>query len=425
MITGDKIESFLATVVKVLLEPKDFEDLKKDEDYIMLYNNNSSFFQENGKEKNTSYLGAIVWNADYSIKKPNYAFPFDKNNITYPIEGETVLILQIGKVYYWLPYSKTQYPNYRQDYITLKKSKQREYSDAANANINNDYKETNQTGTTNKNSKTENEITNQKQYKSDEKIKYLKPYIGDTIITGRLGNTIRLSQNFKNGDKSPVIIIRNGQSETTTNKPIGELVEEDINNDGSSVYVTSGNVNVPLDFSKIDKVNNKQAWKEFPESDRLLGHQLYVNSDRIVLSAKASEFIILSKGNSGVITDGNFSIDTKKSVFVNTEDTVEFLSKNDNYVVMSPTKGGKIYIGKKIDNTNELSTTPTKDTDVQQMVLGNVLVSIIEELITAINQQQYLTPSGPSKIGPENIKSFNEIKNKLNTVLSNRVYLSK
>jgi hypothetical protein len=426
MITGSNIESFLATAVKVLTEPKDFEELKKNDDYILLYNNNSSFFKdETGKEKNTSYLGSIIWNVDYSIKKPNYAFPFDKNNITYPIEGETVTILKIDEVYYWLPYSRTQYPNYRQDYITLKKSKQREYTDSGNTLTTTDYKETRETGTTNRNFRSEETSAAQKQYKADEKIKYLKPYIGDTIITGRLGSSIRISQNFKNGDKSPLIIIRNGQSTISSNKPIGELIEEDINNDGTSIYISSGNINVPLDFSKVEKTKNKQAWKDFPESDNLIGHQLYINSDRVVLSSKASEFIIVSKGNSGVITDGNFTIDSKKSVFVNTEDVIEFQSKNDNYLTMSPIKGGKIYIGKRIENTNELSNPTTKDSEIQQMVLGNVLVGIIDELITAISQQQYLTPSGPTKIGPENLRAFNDIKRKLNTILSNRLLLSK
>lgn len=426
MITGSNIESFLATAVKVLLEPKDFEDLKKDEDYVMLYNNNSSFYKdETGKEKNTSYLGAIVWNADYSIKKPNYAFPFDKNNITYPIEGETVIILKVDNTFYWLPYSRTQYPNYRQDYITLKKSKQREYTDSGNNNTTKDYKETRETGTTNINTKSQDSTSSQKQYKSDEKVKYLKPYIGDTIITGRLGNSIRLSQNFKNEEKSPVIIIRNGQSDISTNKPIGELVEEDINNDGTSVYALSGKIKIPLDFSKIEKTKNKLAWKEFPESDNLQGHQLVLNSDRVVLSAKASEFVILSKGNSGIITDANFTIDSKKSMYVNTEDVVEFQSKNENYFTMSPIRGGKMYLGKRINSTDELPSSPNKDSDIQQMVLGNTLVSIIEELITAISQQQYLTPSGPTKPGPENLATFNQIKSKLNTILSNRLLLSK
>jgi hypothetical protein len=32
--------------------------------------------------------------------------------------------------------------------------------------------------------------------------------------------------------------------------------------------------------------------------------------------------------------------------------------------------------------------------------------------------QQYLTPSGPTKVGPENVPTLAKIKSKLNTVLS-------
>lgn len=424
MITGRNIESFLATVVKVLVEPKDFEELNKNSDYILLYNNNSSFFQdETGKEKNTSYLGAIVWNTDYSIKKPNYAFPFDKNNLTYPIEGETVILLKINKGYYYLPFSQTQYPNYRQDYITYKKSKLSDAKDIEDTSTSNDYKETKETGIVKKNTpKLENPAANDT-YKVSEKIKYLKPYKGDTILSGRLGNSIRLSQNYKNSNTSPIIIIRNGQSENITNQPIGFLAEEDINNDGSSVWLSSGEVNVPLDFSKITK--EKIAWKDFPESNALKGHQMFVASNRIVLCSKSQEFIILSKGNSGFITDGNFSIDTKKSVFVASDEKIEFQSLNDNYFLMASVRGGKIYIGKKINQDSEIPTSPTKDDVIQQMVLGNALVSILDEIITEILKQSYLTPAGPTKIGPENIAAFNNIKSRLNTILSQRLLLSK
>jgi len=77
-------------------------------------------------------------------------------------------------------------------------------------------------------------------------IKPLRPFEGDNILEGRLGNSIRLgstskqlnpwSQNGENSD--PIIIIRNGQfndiNDTTFNPNV-----EDINNDASSIYLTS------------------------------------------------------------------------------------------------------------------------------------------------------------------------------------------
>jgi hypothetical protein len=63
--------------------------------------------------------------------------------------------------------------------------------------------------------------------------------------------------------------------------------------------------------------------------------------------------------------------------------------------------------------------------DVQKMVLGGELVKLIGELIDAINKQTYLTPAGPTSVGPTNIASFNSIKSKLKTMLSSKNFLSK
>ena len=52
------------------------------------------------------------------------------------------------------------------------------------------------------------------------------------------------------------------------------------------------------------------------------------------------------------------------------------------------------------------------------MVKGQQLVDLLAELIDAIVAQNYLTPSGPTKIGPENVPAFRSIKSKLNNILS-------
>ena len=82
-------------------------------------------------------------------------------------------------------------------------------------------------------------------------IKPLRPFEGDNILEGRFGNTIRLgstskplnpwSQNGENSD--PIIIIRNGQYNDINDNTFNPNIE-DINNDDSSIYLTSNqNVN--------------------------------------------------------------------------------------------------------------------------------------------------------------------------------------
>ena len=66
---------------------------------------------------------------------------------------------------------------------------------------------------------------------------------------------------------------------------------------------------------------------------------------------------------------------------------------------------------------------------VQKMVLGGELVKIMQELIDAILNQVYWTPSGPSNYGmpngPVDPSEFTTIKSKLNKLLSSTNFLSK
>jgi len=96
-------------------------------------------------------------------------------------------------------------------------------------------------------------------------IKPLRPFEGDNILEGRLGNSIRLgstskplnpwSQNGENSD--PIIIIRNGQYNNINDETFNPNIE-DINNDDSSIYLTSNqNIN---DFKVSSK--NMQSYNK-------------------------------------------------------------------------------------------------------------------------------------------------------------------
>jgi hypothetical protein len=254
-------------------------------------------------------------------------------------------------------------------------------------------------------------------YSINERIKFLNPKQGDTIISGRVGNTIRFSELHLTEDgktPSPAIFIRNKQNPELDSKKIGELVDEDINKDGTSIYITSNKVKVPF---KEEIKKDKIAFKEFPNSKDLSGDQLFVNSDRVVLSSKANEFIIFGKGNTGVITDGNFSIDAEEDIYLHTNNNVTIHSAGANQIFLN-SENGKIYLGKNVNEGGAGS-------DVQKMVLGGELVKLMGELIDAITMQVYATSAGPTQTGPANIAAFKKIKGKLNTLLSAKNYLSK
>jgi hypothetical protein len=402
-------ETYLATVYRVYTESD--KSIKNDleKKLVPVYNDNNDF-----TDTDVRFLGAIEYRRESFINKEDYAFPFDKNNITYPLIGETVLILNIGNSHYWLPYSATQYPNFRESLLVSEVGREKNISTGNSESKNKNYTETKtgstgQTGTPKK--------SDEKRYKVNEKIKFLKPRSGDTIISGRVGNTIRFSEFFLTEDgktSSPGIFIRNKQNPQLDNSKIGTTIDEDINSDGTSVYFTSNKIKVPFK-ENINKT--KVAFKDYPNSEKLTGNQLFVNSDRVILSAKASEFIIFGKGNTGVITDGNYSIDAEREVYIHNRQNITIHSEGANQIFLN-SENGKIFLGK---NTG----AGDAGADVQKMVLGGELIKLMGELIDAINKQIYATPSGPTFQGPSNRFEFDVIKSKLRDILSSNNFLSK
>jgi hypothetical protein len=399
------MESFVATVKKVYTE---FDKPINENDFVST--NNADYI---GKNDNR-FLGAIEFYKESFINKQNIAYPFDKNNITYPIIGETIIIVEIANSSYWLPYSVSQIPNYREDIKVSQTTKEKDVLTPDSSNKNKNYSEVKSTHTTGE-KKTESEAS-KSQYKKNENIKFLKPKEGDTIISGRVGNTIRFSEFFLTEDgktSSPGIYIRNKQNPSLDNEKLGTLVDEDINKDGTSVYLTSNKSKIP--FKETIK-KQKVAFKEFPSSDKLKGDQFYLNSDRIVLSAKASEFIIFGKGNTGIITDGRFTIDADKEIYAHTNKDI-ILHTNKNIVLNSDTSG-VVYIG-KVGNPGGAGS------DVQRMVLSGELIDLMSEMLDAINKMVFATGVGPTGAGPHNSTIFTSIKQRLSKIQSSRNFLSK
>lgn len=58
------------------------------------------------------------------------------------------------------------------------------------------------------------------------------------------------------------------------------------------------------------------------------------------------------------------------------------------------------------------------DKEAEPIARAATLVNILKDLINEIKKQQFLTPSGPSKIGPENVPAFDTILSKLDTIKS-------
>ena len=99
------IKSFLATVDKVYPTGTPFESINRNDtgslDNVSIYNGNNKFAEYDSRK-----YGAITYNFEDTIAIDDIAHPFDKNNFTFPIKGETVVILKMYGLTFWLPYSK-------------------------------------------------------------------------------------------------------------------------------------------------------------------------------------------------------------------------------------------------------------------------------------------------------------------------------
>lgn len=175
----------------------------------------------------------------------------------------------------------------------------------------------------------------------------------------------------------------------------------------SRVIITAlGNDNVPAEVvikassgnSEGDAV--KLVSKDIIESEgkRL---KLLLTNDLNVLINDGEKDILSIKGNPEF-----FEIKDQFGNYINfNQESVEIKDQFENSVLMNE------------DNVKVIAKKFNVGNGDEQMVLGNTLVSLLEQLISAISSLTVLTPHGPSGT-PINAAQFSQIKNKLTTILS-------
>jgi hypothetical protein len=155
----------------------------------------------------------------------------------------------------------------------------------------------------------------------------LVPYEGDIIYEGRWGNSIRFGSTIKtkvlpsiglnnwsqgpstSGD--PITIIRNGQS-PKENKTAGYLqIVENINEDLSSIYLTSTQT-IPLNASSVSYF----SYPNNPPQDinKFSGPQLIYNSGRIVLNTNQDHLLLSSIKSVNLNAIESVNIDTPTTI---------------------------------------------------------------------------------------------------------------
>ena len=297
-------------------------------------------------------------------------------------------------------------------------------------------------------------------------IRTLKRNEGDTVIESRFGQSIRFSaydnsdcdvdkvdgekvnrkdatytlpnvlkDSSEGGFGNPVITIRNrqrklgGDSEqpglhpklnkikkiSDYEKNYGGQIEEDINNDGSTIELSSGIRKtkwISTVYKSMFGVSEEQP-KFQPEGSTtfkypdLDGDQIVVNSDRLIFSSRLGETFCYSKKRYAIVTDSEYTVDANDQIVLTT---------NNATTINSP----QIFLG-QWGETGEPA------------VLGQTLVDWLYELCNWLLEHTHwyhhthpnTGDSRPPKTQiPVQILKLQALRDKLHTLLSRRVYVT-
>jgi hypothetical protein len=240
------------------------------------------------------------------------AYPLDTNIKRIPLLGEVVLIFSsIGlgttrqdtdsRLYYMSPLAIHLNPNSNAFPPIIapiqEESNNQSYEDtsAGNSNVGNVDDE---------------EFDLGEGFDEDENISPLQPFLGDVLIEGRFGHSLRFGYTpnttetsqrpswSSNNSSDPITILSNGRgSQGEYNK----FVIEDIDDDKSSMWMTSTQ-KIRLSTSQNNLGTGVQSPAQYDAASIIL------NSDRLLLNAK-SDYILLSADKSVNVATPNWAMD--------------------------------------------------------------------------------------------------------------------
>ena len=358
----------------------------------------------------TYAIGAIQFRMLSDKTTPNtqlpLAFPLNKNINTIPTRNEQVFIHEIDGEYQYTRLADEVSP--LSNAIPTLISTIFPSDDSQTSGNSTEYSNVQKTGisrTSGKNSESSYDGYGDyfKLLDRGTTIHKLKLYEGDTLLESRFGQSIRFS-GFNNSENkfSPTLIIRNGENPESLKKTVSSSTEEDINSDGSIIFLGSGEKKLNY---KLPTAIEYESFYDYPSE--LKGNQILINSDRIILSAKTEDMILVGKKSIGMITDGKLSLDARGGINITSESDLFIDTKNKTLSI--DIGNGKINLG--------------TDGELDYALKGNVLLDILREFMEIVGQQIFLTPAGETAPGPTNNSRLNTLIQELNNSLSKTVQL--
>lgn len=261
-------------------------------------------------------------NPSPNFTSDNFAKPLFPNNKIFPLENEIVYILPLpnsdiqGDVndvsyYYFQPVNiwNSVHHNAIPDPIN---------SNSLPPSQQQDYEQT-EAGAVRRVTDGSSEIELGDTFVEKLDIKNLQPFEGDIFYEGRWGQSLRFgstvnnspisnpwSRTGQNGD--PLTILRNSQYDDGKDAWIPQV--EDINKEGSSIYMTSTQA-IPIEVSS----KSYSSYKLAPTKPKqFTGEQIILNSGRLLFNTKSDSILMSSKNSINLNAINDVNIDAPQTV---------------------------------------------------------------------------------------------------------------
>jgi len=275
-------------------------------------------------------IGAIFYeftNQSATGTTVNFALPYDSQIKTYPLVNELVLLFSLpnqqqgqntsNQSYFYLkPLGVWNHPHhdaYPNPSTIVNPTQRRDYKSTENGAVRRVEDQSTEIDLNSPVNPSQNTFVE----KTD--IHPLMPYMGDSLLEGRHGQSLRFGSTAKskssinnnwssagtNGD--PITIVRNGQPTNVSDKgwiPITENISSDL----SSIYLTSYQ-KIPFSIAN----ENFVSYTTPPTTpSQFTNPQIILNSDRIVLNAKTDSILISGQNSVGISSNNSVNIEAKQ-----------------------------------------------------------------------------------------------------------------
>ena len=386
-----------------------------------------------------------------------WAYPIENNFSEYPLINETVMLYESSdgnRLYYSKVINFRNWPNNNLDFTIEDAS-----SGTGNTTL---FSKSPYTGRIQSQTNWKGDVGRigyaGKYYYANPKIRTIHRFEGDTILESRHGSEIIIKAFDKNRSNdvgvypdyansgNPMLILRNRQRQllkvgetltlkhspnpatvvgTVEEKNVGGYLDENINHDGASMYLTSGQTVsewVTTCYKRMfhdtqdEEVAKFRGPSTFTYPAPMDGDQIIINSDRLIFSARYDEILSYSKKRYGICTDNEFTVDAHQQIVLTT---------HTKTVLNSPA----IYLG-EMDNTNEPALLG--QTTVNWLYeLCNWLINhthwhyhVHPDAVTHTGVSVDTKPEAPTQTQiPVQIQTLIRMRDSLHNLLSRRVFL--